>query len=767
MRADDLQSYIAKFYEWIDLHGGPLLQAEQPSLVANWRRELTAAERLLEVKPELPIAFLGPSQQGKSSLINALVGENVLPVGASVGACTCVITSVHHHLAKNYRAEIDFISLGDWKAELIAIHEAAESSPSDEDTDLDREEREATQKSALEKFSAVYRSDMPTNLTAILNDSDLGLPDEIARYMSTGQPLVIDEEKALTLRNKVRRYLVGREQHDDGQFWPLISRVRIYGNFDVLSNGVVLVDLPGLNDPNPAREQVTKKYLEEAHHIWLVCNSQTGIDRVFTQILRENGLLLRLFLEGRLHTFSVIATRADDINVQAVLDQMGIDLDDFDGNHATVLEFRRKEIKSHIQQHLLAIAEDIAAKADAGQQRDTFLRRVRSIPVFSISTSAYLFATNRMPLYQGMKLSPEESHIPRLIEHLHSITLEESYKAQVEASFQRLRMLHNQASRFFLDKIRRIELDNDQARKEWDDLTRVANRAIQDGQDALTKINVRFEESLQQRCLAFEQQLTDLDARATTALHAVFISWQMVNWRSLQAAVQRRGIWFSRHLQREFNFNRDIARAYLDLLPFVWEEFFGTHLSGLIDEVAVGTQAELHKSAERLKGAMDMLLCQPADIRESMETSLGTAGDSFQLQSGQVRADLMAQIQRTRQSLSNGMVETASSFMQAAYARATKEPGGNGIKRKILDILIQHAKQHAPSLFINMRQELTEGVSVLQGSMKPQFSKIVSYGGNILSQFRENMANYKIVTPEQREKFRAVLKLLPQLAVPS
>src|ERR1039458_6292251 len=97
--------------------------------------------------------------------------------------------------------------------------------------------------------------------------------------MSSGEPIIIVEENARTLKNNVRRFLVGREQHDDGQFWPLISRVRIYGNCPVLANGVVLVDLPGLNDPNPAREQVTKRYLNDAHHIWLVCNSQTGIDR--------------------------------------------------------------------------------------------------------------------------------------------------------------------------------------------------------------------------------------------------------------------------------------------------------------------------------------------------------------------------------------------------------------------------------------------------------------------------------------------------------
>src|SRR5258705_8406695 len=47
--------------------------------------------------------------------------------------------------------------------------------------------------------------------------------------------------------------------------------------------------------------------------------------------------------------------------------------------------------------------------------------------------------------------------------------------------------------------------------------------------------------------------------------------------------------------------------------------------------------------------------------------------------------------------------------MQPAYAQAGEEPAGSGVKRRILDIIIQHAKKHAPALFINMRQKLTEG----------------------------------------------------------
>src|SRR5579885_1223177 len=718
MRAEDLRSYIATFRDWLESSAVQELEADHALMLASWREEVAAAERLLEQKPELPIAFLGPSQQGKSSLINAILGENVLPVGGAVGACTCVITSVHHHQACNYRAEIDFISLRDWAEELESIKEAASSEASDEDTDLDREEREALQKSALEKFVAVYRGESICDLPEILNNSHLGLPKEIAFAMSKGIPLVFNEDKVLPLRNKVRRYLVGREQHEEGQFWPLISRVRIYGNFGVLSNGVVLVDLPGLNDPNPAREQVTKKYLEEARHIWLICNSQTGIDRVFTQVLRENAFLLRLFLEGRLDVFSVIATRIDDINLEAILAQQGKDVEEFDGNYGPVLDYRRKEISSHVQANLMAIAEDIVERANDHRFRDSFFDRVRAVPVFAVSTSAYLHAIGRMPLYQGMKLSPEETHLPRLIEHLHSITLENSYKKRVEASFLRLQMLHEQASRFFLDRIRRIKLDDERARKEWSGFIRVADRAIEEGRNALKEIKTRAEESLQRRCSNFRDRLRDLDARATQGLNAIFAAWNGINWRTLHAAVRRQGVWYSASLQREFDFNRDIARAYLDIVQFVWDEFFGTHLAELTDEIVNGCLEELHKTAERLKGAVEMLRNQPLGIYESMEANLRTAGESFQLQAGETRAALSSHIQRTRQALATGMIKAAAAFMKPAYERVAACQGGKGVKKRMLDVLVQHAKQHAPELFISIHDDLIEGIVVLQSSLK-------------------------------------------------
>jgi hypothetical protein len=472
-------------------------------------------------------------------------------------------------------------------------------------------------------------------------------------------------------------------------------------------------------------------------------------------------------MEGRLDAFSVVTTRIDDINLGAILEQMGVNPDDFDGDHSKPLKFRRKEITHHVQKNLLEIAQDIASRAEHASVREDFFRRVQGIPVFPVSTNAYLHATDRMPLYRGMELSPEESRIPQLIAHLNTITQEQSYRTQIEASYRRLKLLHEQVHSFFLNQIRSVELDSTAARQEWELLSKVGAQAVADGQEGIRELHIRSETSLAERCSGFDQKLKELESRAANALNAVFRSWEGIHWRSLQAAVKRGGEWYSSSTGREFNFSRDVARAYLDQIPFIWEEFFGVHLSALINDVSKGTQAELHKTAERIKGAMDMIQHQPPGIRESLEASLRTAGESFALQSAQVGADLTAQIQRTRQSLSNGMVETAATFMQPGYAEAAADPGGTGIKRRMLDKLTEYAVQHGPSLFINMRQELAEGVSVLQGSMKPQLAKLITYGEGMLTRFGQNTGSIRLVHPELKGRIEKALNFFPPFALHS
>ena len=171
----------------------------------------------------------------------------------------------------------------------------------------------------------------------------------------------------------------------------------------------------------------------------------------------------------------------------------------------------------------------------------------------------------------------------------------------------------------------------------------------------------------------------------------------------------------------------------------------------MITKTISGTEAELRGTVEQFTGALGMLHNPPAAVRESMETNLRTATVNFQLQSSQVQANLTAQIQRTRQNLSNGMIEMVARFMQQAYDDATNSHGGAGIKRRMLDILIRYAETQAPQLFINMRQELAEGVAVLQEAMMPQLSSLIAYGEGVLDRFSQNLEGFQGPSPRSHK----------------
>lgn len=47
------------------------------------------------------------------------------------------------------------------------------------------------------------------------------------------------------------------------EFWPLIKVVRIQTKADALSTGAVIVDLPGVQDSNPARAAVAERYMKQ------------------------------------------------------------------------------------------------------------------------------------------------------------------------------------------------------------------------------------------------------------------------------------------------------------------------------------------------------------------------------------------------------------------------------------------------------------------------------------------------------------------------
>ncbi|RFU23756.1 hypothetical protein B7463_g12581, partial [Scytalidium lignicola] len=105
--------------------------------------------------------------------------------------------------------------------------------------------------------------------------------------------------------------------HD--KLWPFTKVIRVYLSSQVLKTGIVLADLPGLQDTNLAQVRTTQDYLLRCDHIFIVAK----ISRAITDQSLKSSLYYVLSkhipLEweasaGRFLNLAVICTRAEDIN---------------------------------------------------------------------------------------------------------------------------------------------------------------------------------------------------------------------------------------------------------------------------------------------------------------------------------------------------------------------------------------------------------------------------------------------------------------------
>ena len=75
----------------------------------TWKTMLAQIAKESEVCPEVPVALLGPTGAGKSTLINALLDAQLLPVNVAK-ICTASVTEVAYSESPAYEATIEFVT---------------------------------------------------------------------------------------------------------------------------------------------------------------------------------------------------------------------------------------------------------------------------------------------------------------------------------------------------------------------------------------------------------------------------------------------------------------------------------------------------------------------------------------------------------------------------------------------------------------------------------------------------------------------------------
>ncbi|GBB98036.1 hypothetical protein RclHR1_03120021 [Rhizophagus clarus] len=291
---------------------------------------------------DLNVCLIGNTGSGKSSLINALINHQIMPTDGSGEACTTFLWKISNNDNNEFKAEIFVKSFDEYQGEVKQAFELL-SELDDKNQEINSQilsKRNEAEKLLETLFGPKMPNDQnnkeivfgPKRVTKEMAMSDRSIQEhlkvqghEIVR--SNVKDFVKSLKKFLVpKRSDVRRSLPTFSKDSNNiPYWPFVKEIHIQGPFEVLKNGVILVDVPGNGDVNEGRNQIAKNVLDITDHIWIVSDIRRATSEKNTTNILSESLRDQLKMTGKYLTRTFICTNSDNITLD---DSDDTDLDD-------------------------------------------------------------------------------------------------------------------------------------------------------------------------------------------------------------------------------------------------------------------------------------------------------------------------------------------------------------------------------------------------------------------------------------------------------
>lgn len=273
------------------------LELAEEAATGRWKEHLNQVKRSLE-DSMLRIAVVGSVKSGKSTLINTLLGKDLLKRGA--GIITAFITRIRSNTAAG-----GWVELKSWPQILDELNEALQMLPVlGEETqergfiDIRKEEDRLKLKGLVERMQTEWqqaKGQLDPNFI-LLNgylEGYSGLHENMGEAVNR---LIFDEHSL----NQHQRY-VGNE----GQA-AYVRDMEIHYPVGWLGEKIEIADCQGSDSPNPLHFALLQQYLLGCHFIFYVISSRTGLREADFKLL-DFIKTLRMFS----HTLFVLNTDLD------------------------------------------------------------------------------------------------------------------------------------------------------------------------------------------------------------------------------------------------------------------------------------------------------------------------------------------------------------------------------------------------------------------------------------------------------------------------
>ncbi|MBF2055117.1 MAG: dynamin family protein [Candidatus Sericytochromatia bacterium] len=657
--------------------------ALQP-LLQRWEAQIAAMRDYAQANAHVAIAFVGGTGAGKSTLINALLDADLLPTH-SFRTCTSAAIEICHAARKTWRARLTFLPLSAWEQEKQLFLDEVAASRESGHSRFDYQD-------FLYKAWALYRprSGQPPlpfpldDLLVLLQQQ--ALPDSVQNLLAQGE-LELKARSPEALKAELSQYLTA-----ESPVWPMLQSVHIEGPLPVLEDGLHLIDLPGLNDPNPVREQITRRYLQQAELIWLIFGAGRGLTREVMELMQSQPFMRQIILDGKASALSFVGTRADDF--VPMLERQILNLPDL--SDEALYQVRNSLIQQQIQQQLSELTLWFSNRYKVSDPGASVLQLIgntlQESPIYLTAALAYQGLQQGFAPAQMRLETPEQTGIPALREHMRAIVATHGIKARkklVRSQFQQL----NTEIRRLVERLKQRQLLQNLDQQRLATLSIQLLQLQQQARHRLQEIQQTLQQELKLRQLAFEKQwryaLADLQRSSPELLE----NWQGFNWQYLSRAVRHQGRYTSASTGVHLDLQQDVLALIEAEVGLDGYAFFQQDVLKELDRSHSLTQALLEQCVQQLQ----VPLAAHPELLANLP-GLQTQGAAILQEQAYRNRQAAAQGTRQLQRQVGVLLETVIAEVFEPVFEAAAGLSGSGLKQEILNLLGQALQQLWPVL---------------------------------------------------------------------
>lgn len=714
---------------------------------SKWAPSLLKIVKEREHRPRVEIALVGGTGAGKSTLVNALLDARILPV-SNMRACTAAISEIAYSAGPEYRASVEFLSRDEWHKEiryLIAdIRDAEGATAQDGDGDA-----VGIPKAAKDKLIAVYGTwdSLPRPLTV----ERLPEAPEIRDAFERGT-IDIAETSLDSFRTRIREFLDSK-----CRYWPIVKTVRVSGPFPSLECGATLVDLPGINDPNEARENVTKAYLKQSQFVWIVFNIKRALTRDVSNLMQSDDFVRQIVMDGRANSLTFVGTASDDIDVDSAAEEFGL----FEESSvATIARARNGAVRKEIEAQVADIAGRLARSAESPDRATLLRESFLSSRVFTVSARDYLalagLAKNE-PRLGGI----DDTEVRQLRDHMIETCRAYGVEAQAREHHARINQVIHEITAAVAARTSAIEQQYELSASKRKELGEALGRLSTFLDRDLAEHRERFSQELNSGSEVLAERMKRATERGHHALEHVKLGWSRMHWATLRA-VARRGGRYTSPTSGEHDFAADVSKPILDGITFAWTDFFGDRLTAALDKWStklVSLSERFGFDVLKELAALKLDACSKAEAE--FKAVIGTTERVIAEQMGLIRSSMEQRIGEVRRTLYERIPEQVTHNMAPAFLQAADEKG-TGMKQRMLDVIFLHASRVARDMFQDMEEQIGQGVRELNAWLTTKFGEMGQTVHRHSATPLTNLMTTEDMSAEEVQRRRAALSELAE-----